>query len=225
MGKLLGLVVTGWLLLGSTAVFAASEEAVERNSVGTKLLQQGKIEAAIAEFQKALVIDPNYIAAQLNLAYGYERANRVEEAMDAYRKASDLDPGSFFAHNNLGVLYDKKGAYEQAIVEFQNALKSEPSYVMAQKNLEIAKKNKAIAQERETRIAQAEKQVQGSPKDPKAAYQLARLYAIYGMKDLALQWLAKAVSQGYNDFTALKADPGFSNLRDDREFGLLLQRK
>ena len=225
MRKYLSAFVIGWLWLSSVTVFAASQEAVERNAAGAKLLQQGKTESAIAEFQGAIALEPNYIAAQLNLGYAYERANRIEEAINAYRRAIDLEPSNFFAHNNLGVLYDKKGLYDEAIVEFQNALKSEAAYIMAQKNLETARKNKTIAQEREAQIAKAEKQAQANPKDPKLAYQLARLYAVYGMKDSALQWLARAVRHGYKDFAGLQADPGFNNLRDDREFGLLLQGK
>ena len=225
MSKYFSVFIIGCLLVGPAKSLAASPEAMERNASGAKLLQQGKIESAIDAFQEAMALDPNYIAAQLNLSYAYERANRIEEAIKGYRRAISIEPNNFFAHNNLGVLYDKKGFYDEAIVEFQNALKSEPGYVMAQKNLETARKNKALAQEREAQIAQAEKQAQTNPQDPKLAYQLARLYAVYGRKDSALQWLTRAVRQGYKDFAALKADPGFSNLHDDREFGLLLQGK
>ena len=225
MSKYFSVLVMAWLLACPVRSFAASQEAMERNESGAKLLQQGKIESAIAAFQEAMSLEPNYIAAQLNLSYAYERANRFEDALNGYRRAITIEPNNFFAHNNLGVLYDKKGLYSEAIVEFQNALKSEPGYVMAQKNLDTARKNKALAQEREVQIAQAEKQAQANPQDPKLAYQLARLYAVYGRKDFALQWLTKAVRQGYKDFAALQADPGFSNLRDDREFGLLLQGK
>jgi tetratricopeptide (TPR) repeat protein len=221
MKKLLALASILWLLYGS-AVFAAPGDAVERNAAGTKLLDQGKIEAAIAEFEKAVAVDPTYIPAQLNLGYGYERANRIDDAVNVYRKTITLDPSSFFAHNNLGVLYDRKGLYDQAIAEFQNALKARPGDPMTQKNLETAQKNKTTAQERERQIARAQKQVQANPTDVKAAYQLARIYAIHGMKEPALEWLRKAVREGFKDFAELKADPGFSSLRDEREFSLLL---
>ena len=80
-----------WLLLCSTLVSAASEEAAEKISLGKKLLEQGKVEAAISEFQKATTIDPKYGAAQLNLGYAYERASLSDEAMDAYRKSIELE--------------------------------------------------------------------------------------------------------------------------------------
>jgi tetratricopeptide (TPR) repeat protein len=114
------------LLLFSGTVLAASEEAVERNKIGARLLEQGKADAAIAEFQRALSLDPKYFPARLNLAYSYERADRIEDAMAAYREAINLQPRNLFAHNNLGVLYDKKGLLDAAIREFEIAVAIEP---------------------------------------------------------------------------------------------------
>src|SRR5262245_48207684 len=114
---------------------AASEEAVERNDVGARLLEQGKTDAAIADFQRALSLDPKFFPARLNLAYAYERADRIEDAMESYREAINLQPRNFFAHNNLGVLYDRKGLSDAAIREFETALAVEASHEVALKNL------------------------------------------------------------------------------------------
>jgi superkiller protein 3 len=225
MRKFIGMITLQGLLLCSNMVSAASEEAAERIAAGKKLLEQGRVEAAISEFQKASNIDPKYGAAQLNLGHAYERANRNDEAIDAYRKSIELEPRNFYARNNLGVLYSKKGMYDQAIIEFQDALNNDPRNAMALKNLEIAKKNKAAMQERETVIARAEKQVEAKPNDPTPAYQLARVYATYGKKEVAIEWLAKAIEKGYKDFAYVKTDPAFTNLREERDFQLLLLKE
>ena len=162
------------LLLFSVTVLAASEEAVERNNTGARLLEQGKADAAIAEFQSALSLDPTYFPARLNLAYTYERADRIEDAMAAYREAIAFQPRNFFAHNNLGVLYDKKGLHDAAIREFEIALRSSRDNAMALKNLETAKKNQAAIKAREAKILQAEREAQAKPNDPQASYNLAR---------------------------------------------------
>lgn len=211
------------LLLFAALALAASEEAEERNSVGTRLLEQGKVDAAVAEFQRALSLDPKYFPARLNLAYAYERADRIEDAMEAYRGAIDFQPRNFFAHNNLGALYDKKGQYDAAIVEFESALSIEPGNAMALKNLETARKNKAVTQEREAQIQHAEKEAQAKPNDPQASYNLARLYAFYGKKELAYEWLSKALKQGYKDISYLQSDPALINIREERDFQLLLK--
>jgi tetratricopeptide (TPR) repeat protein len=211
------------LLLFSVTAFAASEEAVERDNVGVGLLEQGNADAAIAQFQRAIGQDPKYFPARLNLAYAYERADRIEEAVAAYREAINFEPGNFFARNNLGVLYDKKGQYDSAIVELESALKIEPGNAMALKNLETAKKNQTVIKAREAQILQAEKAAQAKPNDPQASYNLARLYAFYGKKELAYEWLAKALKQGYKDISYLRSDPALHGIRDERDFQLLLR--
>jgi tetratricopeptide (TPR) repeat protein len=211
------------LLLFSVPVLAVSEEAVERNNVGARLLEQSKGDAAIAEFQRALSLDPEYFPARLNLAYAYERADRPEEAMEAYREAINLQPRSFFAHNNLGVLYDKKGLYDAAIREFETVLAIEPGNSMALKNLETARKNQAAMKVREAQIQQAEREARAKPSDPQASYNLARVYAFYGKKELAYEWLAKALQQGYKDIRYLRSDPALHGIRDERDFQLLLR--
>jgi tetratricopeptide (TPR) repeat protein len=211
------------LLLFSSTVFAASEEAVNLNHAGTVLFQQGKIDSAINVFQKALGVDPNYHDARLNLAYAYERTGKIDDAIAAYREAVSAQPNNFLARNNLGVLYDKKGMYDSAIAEFQSALQTNSGDSMALKNLETAKKNKAAAQEREAQILQLEKRVKAKPNDAHASYDLARTYAIYGKKELAYDWLGKALKQGYKDLDYVRSDPAFKGMREERDFRLLLE--
>ncbi len=216
-------VFIGWLLF-STTVLAASEEAVELNKVGAQLFEQGKPDAAIVEFQKAIRVDAKYFPARLNLAYAYEKMNQVEDAIDAYRKAINAQPQNFFAHNNLGVLYDKQGLYDSAIAEFETALRIETDNEMARTNLVVARKNKSTAEKREGEVLRAEKEAQAKPNDPQASYNVARLHAQYGNRDAAFQWLNKAIKDGYKDLTYLRDDAAFKSLREDRAFEQLLQQ-
>lgn len=225
MKWLIGRFVLCGLLLFPVTALAASEEAVERNKVGAKLFEQGKLDAAIIEFQKAIRLDTKYFPARLNLAYAYEKMNRLEEAINAYREAIDAQPQNFFAHNNLGVLYDKQGLYDSAIAEFETALQIEPDNSMAHKNLEIARNNKSTAEKRKGEVLRAEKEAQARPNDSQASYNVARLYAQYGNKDAALEWLTKAIRQGYKDLAYLRVDPAFRGLHEERAFEQLLVEK
>ena len=202
---------------------AASDEAVQRNNLGASLLQQGKVDEAVAEFQKAVALDPKYTAAHLNLGYAYDRQGRPEEAMSQYQKVIALEPGNLFAHNNLGVLYDKKGLYDEAIREFERVLQIDTSNATALENLENAKRSKGTVQEREERFARARKEVEARPDDPRAAYNLGRLHASFGEKEQALKWLAKALELGFDDVKFLKDDPALAPLKDDPRFTGLLK--
>jgi tetratricopeptide (TPR) repeat protein len=143
--------------------------------------------------------------------------------MAAYREAIAFQPRNFFAHNNLGVLYDKKGLHDAAIREFETALAIEQGNAMALKNLETARKNQAAIKAREAKILQAEREAQAKPNNPQASYNLARVYAFYGEKELAYEWLAKALKQGYRDIGYLRSDPALNSIREERDFQLLLR--
>src|SRR5436309_12792235 len=71
-----------------------SDEAVERNNRGAALLQQGKLEQAVAEFQRAVEMAPTSAAGQANLAFAYEQQGRTDEAIAADGRVLELEPGS-----------------------------------------------------------------------------------------------------------------------------------
>jgi len=223
MGRIWILLAACLILLGASRGEAASSDAIKRNNFGGELIKQGKLDEALAEFQQAVTLDPSFAAAQVNLAYTYDRLGRADEAIAQYRKALELEPGNVFGHNNLGVLLDKKGLYDEAIGIFERALKIDPSNATVQGNLANARKNKAIIQEREARIAGARKQVEANPKDPRAAYNLARVYAALDMKDQAFEWLGKALQLGFDDIRFVREDPALAGIKTDPRFGKLLE--
>ena len=222
LAVILGVLVT--LLLAGHG-HAAVTEAVKRNNVGADLLKQNRLEEAIAEFQRAVEVDPSYVAAHFNLAYAYERAQRLDEAIAQYKKALQLDPNNVFGLNNLGVLYTSKAQYDEAIKVLEQAARIEPSNTTVSKNLENARKNKSILQEREARIAEARKEVAARPQDPGAAYNLARVYASLDMIDEAFDWLGKALKLGFENIQFVREDPVLLGLRKDPRFGAMLEGK
>ena len=211
------------VLLAAAHVHARSDEAVRRNNFGAELLKQGRLDEAIAEFERAVEVDPAFPAAQFNLAYAYERRDRIDEAIAQYKKAIQLEPGNVVGLNNLGVLYDKKGLYDEAIMSYEEALRADPSNAMVQGNLANAKKNKGVIQERQVQISNARKEVEARPKDPRAAYNLARVYAALDMKDPAFEWLSKALQLGFDDFQFLRDDPALAGLKSDPRLGKLME--
>jgi superkiller protein 3 len=220
------LALTVLLLLPGAASAASKtpEDAVRRNNVGAEFLKQGKLAEALAEFRQAVTADPTYAAAWRNLGFALDKAGQLDEAVTAYQKAVALEP-EVNAYNNLGVLYDKKERYADAIQEFEKALKLSPGNATVQKNLEQARQNQGILQERQARIAQAKQEAEARPRDPRAAYSLARVYASFDDKDNALTWLAKALQLGYDDLDFVRTDPVLAGLRTDPRFGQVLEQR
>ena len=222
---LVGLALCALLIGVARGQEGPSDEAVERNNRGAALLQQGKLEQAVAEFQRAVEMAPASAAVQANLAFAYEQQGRTDEAIAAYRKVLELEPGNVLARNNLGNLLSRNGLYGEAVREFEELLRRDPANATARGNLETAKRNVALTQERRDAIASAVKASEARPADPGAAYNTARLYALYGDHDKALAWLAAALELGYEQTDFLSVDPSLVSLRKDPRFAKFLQER
>lgn len=215
----------GLLLITSQAAAQSEEPAPNSRLRALELFRQGSLREAIPELQKSLQKNSSDVEVRLHLAFAYDRLGSTDNAIAEYRRVIELEPNSYFAHNNLGVLYDKKGSYDEAITAFESAARIDPKNPGASKNLETARKNKAAIQERQAQIQKAENAASINPTDPLASYNVARLHAHYGNRELALQWLDRARRQGYKELASVKNDPAFKSLRNDRDFELMLVGK
>ena len=62
------------------------------------------------------------------------------------------------------------------------------------------------------------------PDDGVARYNLACSLAMVGSKQKAIEELARAIEQGYDDFHHIEIDPDLDGLRDEPAFDALLRR-
>ena len=110
---------------------AKPESAEAHQDLGNLLLQQGKIEAAIASYQTAIDLDPKSAIAHNNLGNSLVQQGKIEAAIASYQTAIDLDPKSAIAHNNLGNLLVPQGEMEAALASYETALRLNPNYDLA----------------------------------------------------------------------------------------------
>ncbi|MCC6126279.1 MAG: fused MFS/spermidine synthase [Pirellulales bacterium] len=110
-------------------------EAREHAAKGTKLARQGRMEEAIAEFEKALEIDPQYAEAHGNLGAALASLDRLDEAIDHYRQALELRPEGAKTHNNLALALARRGKIDAAIPHWQCAVELNPTLAEAHQNL------------------------------------------------------------------------------------------
>lgn len=85
--------------------------------LGAALFRQSpdNVEAAVAELEKATLIDPEYDWAWAELGWVYMRSNQVDDAIAAFEEALKLSPNYIFALNNLASVYNTAEQYEQAL--------------------------------------------------------------------------------------------------------------
>jgi Flp pilus assembly protein TadD len=202
-----------------------SDAALQQNARGAALLKEGKLEEAVVELQRAAKAAPSSVAIQSNLAFAYDRLGKTDEAIAAYRKVLDLDSDNAVVRNNLAVLYSKQGLHDEAIRELEDLVQRDPANATAKSALETATKKKTFAQERQDQVGVAVKTAEARPQDAFAAYEAARAYARFGDQDSALEWLAKALTLGYDQIDYVNTDPSFVLLRKDPRFPKLLEER
>lgn len=81
---------------------------------------------AIAEYQTALLLQPDYAEAHTNLGNAYAAQGQVDKAIAEYQAALRLRPFYSERHSNLGATYKSQGQVDKAVSEFQTALRLKP---------------------------------------------------------------------------------------------------
>jgi type IV pilus assembly protein PilF len=118
--------VGGTRLTDSTAQ-KRRDAAQIRVELGQRYMEQGKLELAMDNLQKALRYDDNYADAHTVIAVLYERIGNVEEAGKHYERAVELAPKSGDTNNNYGQFLCAKGNYDEAQKYYIQAMK-DPFY-------------------------------------------------------------------------------------------------
>jgi protein O-mannosyl-transferase len=109
--------------------------SIAHNGLGLAFLAKDKNEEAIAQYRKALEINPIYPKAWDGLGIALIATGKTEEAIVQFHKALKINPDFAEAWNNLGVALFKKGEHEEAIAKYRKALELDPDYVKARYNL------------------------------------------------------------------------------------------
>jgi len=97
------------------------------NYHGSALLEtaQGhtaQVEAAIASYDRAVELRPDYADAHYNRGNALLELQRYEEAVASYDKSIALSPGHALAHNNRGIALSQLSRHPEAIESFDRAI-------------------------------------------------------------------------------------------------------
>lgn len=104
---------------------------------GEALLDQGKVEEALALLQEAVRLDPRYAPARNKLGVCYVRQGELEPARREFLAAIEIDPRFAPAYSNLGNLHQEAGRLEEAVAAYRRALEIDPDYAIAHHNLGV----------------------------------------------------------------------------------------
>jgi serine/threonine-protein kinase len=195
--------------------------ALGRSFLAWYLAAMGRFEESIAEDKRALELDPLSSAVNADLGWDLYLARRYDEAIEQLRKAIDLDPNYWVSYVLLGRCYEQTGRVNEAVAAFQKARQIENSIpeVLAALGHGYAVSGKRAEALKIIRELQERSKSQFVP-----SYTLATVYAGLGMKEEAIQHLAKSFDEGSFYMIHLKVEPILDPLRADPRFSDLMRR-
>ncbi len=160
------------------------------NNLGNILLRDGNANDAIAHYEQALRIKPDYVEAHNNLGKALAQIGRSREAIAQYEEALLIEPNYPGLHNNLGIALYQSGQHKEAVAQFEQALRITPNYAEAHCSLAIA-----LAQEGKLpeAIEHLEQAVRIKPDDAMTHYNLAIALRQTGRVPEAVEHLEQAV--------------------------------
>ena len=161
------------------------------NNMGNALKDQGKLEEAIAYYNKALSLKPDYAEAYNNMGNTLKDQGKLERAIASYNKALSLKPDYAEASYNMGNALKDQGKLEEAIASYNKALSLKPDYAEAYNNKGNALKDQGKLDEA---IASYNKALSLKPDHAEAYNNMGVALQDQGKLDEAIQAYNKALS-------------------------------
>lgn len=178
-------------------------DAVSLNISGDRYYQEGDVGGAVAEFTKALSLDPDNVNVHNSLGVCYGVREEYDRAAASFETASRLDPTEPMAVYNLGLLrLMADGGREEALRLFLKA------HALGEDIFEVAFQIGKLYLDTGQPEAGREYLEKAAALRPTAAVvqrYLGEAYRSLGMTAAALSAYRKAVKQNPNDAEALSA--------------------
>ena len=189
------------------ALAKAPDNASISNKIGIVELLLQRYREAAKNFEVAIKKDRKFAEAYNNLGVvDYER-RKYGSAIKQYKKALELSSDSASFYSNLGAAYFARKDFEHASEAYTQALHLDPLIFEHTSHTGIAAQ-------------------MASPEDrAHYDYVLAKLYAKMGDSDHSLQYLRKAMEDGYKSVNDALTDPEFAELRKDTRFTDLMKAR
>src|SRR3954466_105138 len=173
------------------------KEPTYLNLSGIAHMQNGELKIARTWFQKCTKLEPRFADAYNNIGATYYAEKDYKRALQFYRRAVTLQPGVASYHTNVGYAYFNMKMPVEAEQSFKRALLMDPT--IFQQN----DRNGSVLQDRSVSDL------------GQFAYTMASSYAVIGDIPHVVNYLKRALDEGYKDISKVYSDPSFAGVLAD----------
>ena len=188
----------------------------------------GRLTEALAEFDRALELDPLSMFAHFARSYLLMFLGRDEEAVNSARRACEMDPHFFmtqfglaFALARQGLALARPDLNDEAIAVAERMLQLHGRFPMS---LAITGGVYAIAGRKDEAQSHLLELEAIARRTNSSAGLVTAVTSLLGEVDAAFEWAERALEQRDPQMLGLKVTPAFENLRSDPRYPVLLAR-
>jgi tetratricopeptide (TPR) repeat protein len=157
-----------------------------RFAAGRLAESTGKLDAAMMQYQQALIADRNHIPSLYRLGIVLTRTRHFDRAAVVWKQYIKATHDSANGYSNLGFCYEMAGDVANAEEAYKQGFKRDPKH-------EPCRVNYGLMLARQGRIEEAEEQLSAVLKADEVAFNIAAIYADQGKTDLARAELTRAL--------------------------------
>jgi tetratricopeptide (TPR) repeat protein len=161
------------------------------NNLGRARFLEGRVDEAMALYQKALELNPNYAESQYNLGVAFFQKGQDDLAISHYQMALKIDPYFAKGHWNLGIALFQQGRVDEAFAQFKRALEINPYEADARNNFGNALMQMGRVEEA---VEQYQKSVEITPNNASTYTNLGAALLQKGEIDQAIVQFRKALA-------------------------------
>jgi Flp pilus assembly protein TadD len=119
-------------LLQAQALFAAESEYVVHTELGHLYMSWGRVELALASYQKVAALRPSHAAGYIHAGAALTTLGRFEAAAAAHKQGTECAEGRIEeAHYNLGLVFRAQERFSEAQLCFEQAVALDLQYEQA----------------------------------------------------------------------------------------------
>jgi tetratricopeptide (TPR) repeat protein len=178
------------------------------NALGGAYTGRQEFEKGIAEFERAIEIDPEFSASYNNLGYAQRAVGNYAAAEEAFKRYIDLIPDDPNPHDSYAELLMKMGRHDESIAEYRAALAADPEFTFSYVGIATNQTLMGQGDAARTTLQELYDKAPDSGVRRQALINKASSYLHEGNTDAAMAALGEAhvIAQGENDWLAVSGD-------------------